>query len=274
MKLSTLNNANTNCITYYVGDNFEHVKHLKNCTLICNHNFNPILKGVKLIKTYNPQLFFYRLSHKVCNEYKFTNKNIKIGSNSLIHSSCVIGDDVVIGNNVELGPNTVIFSKSVIGNNTRIGSNVTIGGEGMMWIWNRENKVFLKQLGGVKIGNNCIIGCNSVIVRGSANEFTIINDGVNMSPGCNIGHGAFIGKNSHLANNVAIGGSAYICDDSFLGSSSVVSPQAKILKKIILGANSLANKIINSSGVYVGSPAIKIKEINGKHNGVPVYLKT
>ena len=37
--LSILKNAGSGSITYYVGDSFEHIKHLTNCKLICKREF-------------------------------------------------------------------------------------------------------------------------------------------------------------------------------------------------------------------------------------------
>ena len=67
--LSVLKNAGESSITYYVGDNTEHVKHLKNCKLICKNDFNPKLENVELIHTTDPQLYFYKLSKNYKEDY-------------------------------------------------------------------------------------------------------------------------------------------------------------------------------------------------------------
>lgn len=273
MKLSVLKNANSGTITYYVGDNIEHVSHLKDCTLICKEGFTPKLDGVKFIHTEDPQLYFYKLSSEIERNYTF-NQMYEKGENTEIHSSCIIGDGVIIGNNVSIGPNTVIYSRTVIQDNVRIDSNCTIGTEGMMWVWENNRKVFLKQLGGVIIKENCIIGSNSVIVRGSANENTILNNDVNLAPGCLIGHGCQIGKYSHFANGVNLGGSSYVGDYNFLGSGSIISAGVKIrVENVIIGAGSTVIDDIEDEGVYVGAPAKKIKESLDKLSGVPKWRK-
>ena len=186
----------------------------------------------------------------------------------------MIGLGVKIGDNVTIGPNSVIYSNTEIGDNVEIGANCTIGTEGMMWVWDGDVKVFLKQLGGVKIGNNCIIGSNSSIVRGSANELTILEDGVNMAPGCCIGHGTFIGKQTHLANNVSTGGSSYISEYCFIGSSAVVSPGVVIgSTDVTLGSGGVMAKSTEESGVYVGIPAKLLKKTEGKLRGMPQWRK-
>lgn len=276
--LSILHNAGPNSITYYIGDNIEHISHLSNCTLICKMKFDG-LDNVNQIIVDDPQLYFYKLSHTIPNKYIFNkdiwgNYNYIKGSGCDIHPTAVIGDGVIIGNNVNIGPNSVIYSKTEIGDGTRIDANCTIGTEGMMWVWDGDVKVFLKQLGGVRIGKNCIIGSNSAIVRGSANELTIFEDGVNMAPGCCIGHGTYLGKNVHLANNVTIGGSVKIQESNFIGCGVVINPRVEIKSNnVILGAGSTITKTISTSGVYVGSPAIKIKEINNNLKGVPKWKK-
>lgn len=272
--LSILKNATEGMITYYVGDNPAHISHLKDCKLICKQEFEG-LSNVEQIVVDDPQLHFYKLSHNVANKFIFSKtKPYSFGDNCEIHKSAVIGDGVEIGNNVTIGPNTVIYSKTKIGNNTQIGANCTIGTEGMMWVWDGDMKVFLKQLGGVEIGDNCIIGSNSAIVRGSANELTILEDGVNIAPGCCIGHGTFIGAQTHLANNVSTGGSSYISEYCFIGSSAVVSPGVVIgSSDVTLGSGGVMAKSIEDSGVYVGIPAKLLKKTEGKLRGMPVWRR-
>tara|TARA_R110000772_G_scaffold42148_1_gene98092 strand:- start:937 stop:1755 length:819 start_codon:yes stop_codon:yes gene_type:complete len=270
--LSILKNAGPNSITYYVGDNLDHLKHLKDCTLYCKQQFN-LDSSIKQIIVKNPQLEFYKISHKV--KFPYTFKGLYIwGKDCDIHPTAVIGDDVILGDNVTIGPNSVIYSKTEISSGTRIDANVTIGTEGMMWVWDKNNKLYLRQLGGVKIGKNCIIGSNSAIVRGSANELTIFEEGVNIAPGCCIGHGTYLGKNVHLANNVTIGGSVKIQEFNFVGCGVIINPRVEINSNdVILGAGSTITKSIETPGVYVGSPAIKIKEINNNLKGLPKWRK-
>ena len=273
--LSVLKNAGEGSTTYYVGDKLEYISHLSNCTLICKMEFAG-LDNVEQIIVDDPQLYFYKLSHLIEDDYIFhPNGGIyRTGKGCNIHPTVVIGDGVVIGDNVTIGPNTVIYSKTEIGDGTRIDSNCSIGTEGMMWVWDGEEKVFLRQLGGVKIGKNCVIGSNVSIVRGSANEFSILEDGVNMAPGCCIGHGTFIGKNTHFANNITIGGSVKISAYNFIGSAAVITPGVSInCEDVVLGAGSLLNKNIDNSGVYVGSPARRVKDTKGKLKGMPHWRK-
>ncbi len=284
MKLSILKNAGPGTITYYVGDNTEHVLHLSNCVLICKHGFNCGNDSVEHRHVDNPQLEFYQLSKEHKKDYlpagqlKFNDKNksyihpaATIGKNVKIGIGCVIGK-VVISDDVEIGSNVNIHSETFIGKGSIIESGTVIGSGGMMWVWNGTEKVYLEQLGGVHIGENCRIGSLIEIVRGSANETTVIGNNVTMAHGTLIGHGCYVGDNSHFANGVKLGGSCYVAPFSFLGSGSMLSANYKILaENVILGTGAVVVKNIEESGVYVGNPAKKIKETEGKMSGVPTW---
>ena len=284
MKLSVLKNASEGCITYYTGHDRTHVAHLKNCTLYCVPEFFPELENVVLLHTEDPQLEFYKRSHDFREDYLDSNnmifrggswihKDAKIGDHVTIHPGCVIAK-CIIGEYVIIHPNCTIYAKTVIGDGSVIESNTSIGTTGVLWAWSGKNKVFLEQLGNVIIGQDCRIGSQTSIVRGSANESTVIGNDVCLAHGCMIGHGTFIGNNTHFANNVTTGGSGFISENNFLGSSSTVAPGARIESSdVIIGANSLVTGHILESGVYVGSPCKKIKEASGKLSGVPNWKK-
>lgn len=285
-KLSVLKKTKEGMITYYVGNNPDHIKHLSKCKLICNKDFKPVIDGVEIINVENPQLYFYKLSsdykedyldydnliyHRKYNSYIHKNtiipKNIKIGPN------CVIGD-VELSEGVDIHSNVTIYSKTKIGKNTIVASNSVIGSAGVMWVWDGNERVYLEQLGGVSIGDNCRIGSLVEIVRGSANETTIIENNVCMAHGSLIGHGSYIGEFTHLANGVKLGGSTYISQYNFLGTGSIISAGISLNEKdIIIGSGGVVVKNINESGVYVGNPVKKIKESDGKLNGIPKWDK-
>lgn len=87
--------------------------------------------------------------------------------------SCQIGLGAVIGRGVDLGYGglgVVIHHRAVIGNNVNIGSCVTIGGRSGI----QEVPVIgdgtlvgsgAKILGPVKVGRNCKIGANAVVLK-------------------------------------------------------------------------------------------------------------
>lgn len=225
----------------------------------------------------SPQILYYEIlnfyfrdssSGEICNS-AIINEKAVIGKNVQIDSFVVIGE-------CKIGDDTIIKSHSIINNNCTIGEkviiepNCTIGARGMAWIWNRNGKkVTQPQLGGVSISNNCIIGANSVIVRGSLNENTTIGENTIMAPGARLGHGCQIGKNVHLANNVVTGGNSVIKDNCFLGSSVTLRPKVRLHKNTTVGAGALVIK--DTSGERLTLMGVPSKESPSKdqQSGVP-----
>jgi len=281
--LSILKNATPGSTTYYTGNNPEHCAHLKDCTLICNIDFCLDLPGVKTLNVQDPQLEFYKLSSNYKEEYldfncmKFIDGSwihidAKISSTTTIMPGCTIGN-VEIGPSCVIHPGCVIYSKTSIGSGTCIEANSVIGAAGMMGVWDGAERVFLEQLGTTSIGNDCRIGSNVTIVRGSANEESKLGNNVCMAHGTKTGHGCNIADYNHFANNVSLGGSVWTSTGSFFGCGSTISPRCIISAEIILGAGACLINDVHESGVYVGTPAKKIKEIGTSHSGVPYITK-
>ena len=280
--LSVLSNASENAITYYVGENENDVKHLKNCSLICKESFHPHLENVTIIRSKNPQLEFYKLSEKYKKNYLeenklkfidgyYLHKDAVIGNNVIIGKGCVIGK-CIIQDNVHIHPNVIVYAETKIMTNVVVEANTVVGAEGVMWVWDEDKRVYLHQLGGVVIEKNCRIGSNVTIVRGSANENTIIGEGTCMAHGTLVGHGSIIGKNNHFANNVSLGGGVSICDSCFFSSGVVLSAGCTIEKIILVGSGGVIKGNIKKPGVYVGVPAKWIKPFSGKLSGVPKMI--
>lgn len=283
--LSVLKNAGKGSITYYVGDNPAHVSHLEDCTLLCKPGFSTELPGVKIVHCESPQLEFYKLAER--NDHgKFSESHYypgkynlgpdsKISESASISPGVVIGKNVTVGDRVFIGPNTVIYDGVVIKEGTTIGANCCLGDSGIMWVWDGDKKIHLEQLGGLIIEENCVIGSLVEICRGSANENTVIGKNTCIAHGTNIGHGCFVGENVHMANGILLGGGCSVAPHAFLGSGVTIAAGKKIVaENVVLGSGTIVAKDITEEGVYVGSPARKIRDkVEGKLSGVPEWKK-
>ena len=95
---------------------------------------------------------------------------------------CQLGVGTKIGNNVNLGYGglgIVIHENAVIGNNVRIGTNTTIGGT------MNNSKVPIvgdntiistgaKILGPTRVGRNCVIGANAVVMNNIPDNCVVV----------------------------------------------------------------------------------------------------
>lgn len=281
-KLSILRNAEPGFTTYYTGENAEDLAHLRSCSVLLKPGFGHLApEGVNVVETPRPQVAFYRLSKGFEEDYlPFHSLEQKAGAwihpEAQIHPSASIGTGCVIGPccigpSVKIGPNCTIYAKSVISNGVEISAGSVIGASGMMWAWDGQHKVFLSQLGSVRIEAECNIGSNVTIVRGNANEETVIGKGSCIAHGSMIGHGCQIGPQNHLANSVALGGSVSSGAGCFFGSGSVVSPSTTLTNEVVLGAGAVLTSSATRSGIYLGLPAKWKSELAERMSGIPKW---
>jgi UDP-3-O-[3-hydroxymyristoyl] glucosamine N-acyltransferase len=231
----------------------------------------------------NPQLVHYVLTgyfqekkQPIIHPTAQISADAKIGNRVNIGPYSIIGN-CIIGDNVDIRSHVVIEDKVTIGDNSIIDSSTVIGAAGLAWIWDDHgNRIIQPQLGGVIIGNDCILGTDITVVRGSLSEDTVIGFYSVMAHGTKIGHGAQIGSHVHMANNVSIAGNAVIGDSSFLGSAAVVSSNIIIPNNTIIGAAAMVNKNFDEEYLTLaGVPATIIKRNNfeSKPHGAPKPFK-
>ena len=184
-----------------------------------------------------------------------------VDKTSFLQNNVVIKNNVVIGPNVKIGKNSVIESGSIISNTTIgddciIQSGCAIGDSGFGFT--QDNKVPIKHVGNVVIGNNVSIGSNSTIDRASLDS-TIISDNVRIDNLVHIAHNVFIGKNTIIAGQTGIAGSSSIGENCKIGGQVGISGHLNIGNNVIIAGKSGVTKNINFNSVIAGFPAIDIK---------------
>ncbi len=186
-------------------------------------------------------------------EAKFNAKNVNIGAN------CSIGK-VTIGDYTSIHTNVSIYDKVVIGNNTEIGSGTVIGGCGFGYSKNEkgENEKF-PHIGGVVIGNEVEIGCNSCVDRGALGN-TEIHNGVKIDNLVHIAHNVIIGKNSFVIANAMVAGSVKLGQNCWIAPSANILNGIKVDDETFVGIMTLVNKDTEKKGVYAGIPGLPLNE--------------
>lgn len=251
-------------------------------SLILTHwNFETVNNNAILRIKESPQIIYYELLNhyfkevstgKICNT-AIIHKDAIIGENVQIDSYTVIGKCEIGANSIIKG-NCVLTDMSQIGKNTIIEPNCTIGATGIAWVWNKDGeRVKLPQIGGVSIGDSCTIGANSVIVKGSLNERTVIGNNSVFAPGAKVGHGSQIGCNVHFANNVVLGGNTTIGENSFIGSGAVFRSKTLIHPNTIVAAGAVVIHNTRAENLtLIGVPAQE-NISKSKLSGVPKLKK-
>ncbi len=106
----------------------------------------------------------------------------------------------------------------------------------------------------VKIGK-----ANQIFGQVLINSFSQVGSNNIINTKALIEHESVIGNHNHISVGSIICGRVVIGDNCFLGAGSVVIDKVKICNDVIIGANSVVINNVETSGVYVGNPAKRIK---------------
>ena len=194
----------------------------------------------------------------------FYGKNILIGSNVSIGSNCKVGHNTIIEKNVKIGNNCSFGSNNIIRNtsiknNVKILDNCVIGKHGFGFFPNNEKNLRYPHIGIVLIEDNCEIGCNATIDRGSMSD-TVIGKNTYLDNQIHIAHNVKIGENSIIAGQVGIAGSSVIGNNVKIGGQAGISGHLKIGNNVEIAGGSGVIKSIPDNTKVMGYPAKNIKE--------------
>lgn len=227
----------------------------------------------------NPQLAFYKLMRHFFEPAPQwgIHPTAVVDPLADIHPEVEIGPYCIVGKaclkqGVRLKSHVVVADNSIVGSNTVIEPHSTIGATGVVWVWDEitGERVVQPQIGGVEIGDDCFIGSDVSIVKGSVNESTRIGRGTVMAHGTKIGHGCTVGEYNHFANNVSLAGNVHSGTQCFFGSACVVRPMVKLAERTTVGVGAVVVGDVDSPDlVLMGVPAKPFERKKEKLSGVP-----
>ena len=178
-------------------------------------------------------------------------------NDTFIHPTAVVHEDAYIGSDCYIGPFCVIGKDVYIGNRNRFVSHVSIGAEA------QHRSLPPDHAGYVKIGNDNIfrefVTVHRSTVRGSQTD---IGNMCLFMACSHTPHDAVIEDRVTLCNNVLLGGHTVVMQGATIGLGSIVHQYQVIGSYAMLGMGTIVTKtsVIAPVGVYVGNPAIIIKE--------------
>lgn len=181
---------------------------------------------------------------------------ITMGQNCRIDARAIIGhplmrectdDKVIIGDNLQALSGSVLYKGTKLGNNAIIGHNSIIREENTVGDdFNIWNNSVLDY--GCKIGNNVKIHCNCYVA-----QYTVIEDNVFLAPGVTIGNdphpGCSHSRECLQASSVTIKKGAQI------GVNATLLPGVTIGEKALIGAGSVVSRDVPAETVVTGNPA-------------------
>ncbi len=194
--------------------------------------------------------------------------NVQINANVVINRKCVIKNDVVIYENSTIGPDAIIgkgtrimsncfIANAKLGDNCFIKPGAVIGGKGFGFA--PKQKIEIKHIGDVKLGNNVEIGSNTTIDQGTIHS-TIIDDNCRIDNLVQIAHNVEIGKNTIIAAQTGIAGSTKIGKNCIMAGQVAVSGHLNIGNNVTIAGKSGVTKNIENNSTVAGFPALEINK--------------
>ena len=185
-------------------------------------------------------------------------EGVEIGPQSYIGPNSVIGDHVKIGSHGWIAAQ-VSISHALIGDRVSIHPGARIGQDGFGFAPDPAGFVKVPQLGRVIIQDDCDIGANTTIDRGTGPD-TVIGEGSWIDNLVQIGHNVKIGRRCIIAalaglsgsveveDFVQIGGQSGFAGHLHVGSGAQIAAQAGVMRDVAPGQR------------MVGTPAVPAKQ--------------
>ncbi|MGB9561650.1 MAG: UDP-3-O-(3-hydroxymyristoyl)glucosamine N-acyltransferase [bacterium] len=233
------------------------------------------LAVVKLLELFEPnkQPFCPGISPKASispsariGEDVYIGEFVYIGDNSIIGNRTILYPGVFIDHNVIIGDACVIYPNVVIRKGCKIGSRViihpgaVIGSDGFGYFINEKRNLKVPQIGGVIIEDDCEIGANTTIDRGTIHD-TVIGKGCKLDNLIHIAHNVRLGNECFLAAQVGISGSTTLEDKVLVGGQAGLTGHIRIGKGTLIGAKSGVSKSYPAGVTLFGYPAKEEKKI-------------
>lgn len=176
-------------------------------------------------------------------------KGTEIGAEVVIGPNVSIADDCRIGAGCRLEAGVALYSDVHIGQRCLIHSNAVIGSDGFGFAPSSDGWVKIEQLGGVRIGDDCDIGANTVIDRGAL-QHTVLGNNVIIDNLVQVAHNCVIGDHTAIAACVGLAGSTHIGKHCTLAGGVGVVGHLEICDKVHITAMSMVTKSISEPGSY------------------------
>lgn len=220
------------------------------------HAYVNLLNGIYEDADYYDFIGLEGFSKEHASQMRTVSNSAEIGEGTILSPQCFIGRGVKIGKNCFIGPN-VSITHAEIGNGCIIHAGSSIGQDGFSCFRHGEVMVKIKQVGGIRIGDNVEFGSNCTIARGSISD-TVIGSHCALDDQVHIAHNVVLGDGAIIAGQSAIAGSSRLGKNITMGGQSGIVGHVTVGDEVTIAARSGLIKTIPSKKIVAGYPAIDI----------------
>lgn len=182
-----------------------------------------------------------------------------LGNRVWIGACAVVGEGSQIGDDTHIHPNVTIYPGTRIGERVIIHAGAVIGSDGFGYARKEGLPYKVPQVGRVVIEDDCEIGANTAIDRGTLGD-TRIGRGTKIDNLVQIGHNVSIGPYSILVAQVGVAGSVRIGQGAVLAGQAGVAGHIQIGDGVTVAGKSGVTKSIPAGETVAGFMAFPIRE--------------
>lgn len=187
-------------------------------------------------------------------QFTYISPGVKLGENVRIGHNCTLDGDITIGDGTVIWNNVTIINRVTIGKNCDIHSGVVIGHDGFSYTEDESHKkMMVKHFGGVRIGDDVLVGENVCISRGTIDD-TTLEDGVKIDALGHIAHNCWFEENVGMAVPCSVSGSVHIRKNAYL-AGNIIRNQCTIGEDAFIGLGAVVVKDVPAGETVVGNPA-------------------
>ncbi len=173
----------------------------------------------------------------------------RIGAGAVLGPHCIVGHDCTVGAGSRLVAHVTLVTRVSIGQRVLIHPGAVIGADGFGLAFSDGAWIKVPQLGGVRIGDDCEIGANTTIDRGTLGD-TVLGEDVRLDNQIQIAHNVVIGAHTAMAGCAAVAGSATIGSHCLIGGGAGILGHLTIADRVTVTARTLVTHSLREAGEY------------------------
>ncbi len=180
-----------------------------------------------------------------------------VDEDCFVGPGCVVMRGASIGRGCRLESNVTIYPNVVVGDGCIFQAGVVVGSRGFGFYEHEGERRMVPHFAGVRIGNRCSFGANTVVAAGFISP-TTIGDNCHLDSMVQIAHNCVLGNNIYMASQTALGGTTILEDGVQFAGGAKAAGHLTVGKNAIVTAKAGVTKSVPAGKTVAGFPAIDI----------------